>query len=91
VKRLCIVTDLDVVCNGPDTGEAGDQCFRRGPLGAAAHRSGKRDVAVLRHRRYADRHCAAETAANTRALIGLTPVKFRARPISIDAAITPQK
>ena len=49
LKRVCVVTDLDVVCNGADTGEVGGHCFRRRPLRPAAHRSGERDVAVLRH------------------------------------------
>jgi len=50
VKRVCVVTDLDVVCNGTDTGEVGEHFFCRGPLRAAAHRSGERDLAVLCHR-----------------------------------------
>jgi hypothetical protein len=50
VKRVRVITDLDVICNGADTGKVGDHGFRRGPFRGAAHRSGERDVAVLRRR-----------------------------------------
>ncbi len=56
-----MVTDLDVVRDAADTSEVGDHCFRRGPLRAAAHGAGERDVAVLRCRLDPYRHGVAES------------------------------